>query len=152
MAKNIEKHTQSQSQSKLWFQQCAGRVTASKLKAAVCTDMSQPSMSLIRSVYPQYPEANCFRRKTTSWGCEHEKTAIEAYASQAKAKHKELKISNSGLVVYPSHAFMGATPDSCVKCECCGFGVIEVKCPSSCKEKSINTKAAKDSVFFLERI
>ena len=48
--KNIEKHTQSQSQSKLWFQQRAGRVTASKLKAAVCTDMSQPSINVINKI------------------------------------------------------------------------------------------------------
>ena len=77
MATNIEKHTRGQSHSKLWFQQCAGQVTASKLKAAVCTDASQPSMSLIKSVC--YPESNCFKSTATSWGCEHEKTALEAY-------------------------------------------------------------------------
>lgn len=41
---NVEKHTQGQSRPKVWFQQYAGQVTVSTLKAAVCTKMSQPSV------------------------------------------------------------------------------------------------------------
>ena len=147
MATNTEKHTRGQSHSKLWFEQRAGRVTASKLKAAVCTNMSQPSMSLIKSVC--YPESNCFKSEATSWGCEHENTAIKAYASQEGSNHKKIVISDNRLVIHCSHPFMGTSPDSFVKCECCGKGVIEVRYPYSCKQTSINKKAAEDSQFFL---
>ena len=44
----LEKATRGQHQSKLWFQHRAGHVTASLLKAAVRTDHSQPSRSLIK--------------------------------------------------------------------------------------------------------
>ena len=98
MATNIEKHTRGQSNSK---QQRAGRVTASKLTAAVCTNESQPSMSLIKSVC--YPESSCFKSKATSWGCEHEKTAIEAYVTQEKSTHRNFEVSDSGLVIHPSY-------------------------------------------------
>ena len=53
-------------------------------------------------------------------------------------------------MIHPSYPFMGSSPDSFVKCECCGKGVIEVKCPYSCKQKSVNKKAAEDSQFFLK--
>jgi hypothetical protein len=45
--KSIEKETQNQAASKVWFAQRAGRITASKLKAACRTDISKPSKSLI---------------------------------------------------------------------------------------------------------
>ena len=148
MAKEIEKCIRDQSQSKMWFQQRAGRVTASKLKAAVCTDKSQPSLCLIRSVC--YPESNCFKTKAMSWGCEHEITALEAFVSQERTKHTKYEVCNSGLVIHPSYPFMGSSPDSFVKCECCGSVVIEVKCLYSCKQESVHKKAAEDSRFFLK--
>lgn len=75
-----------------------------------------------------------FSTQATSWGCEHEKDAIEAYKSQM-ASHGTLKISSSGFFVSIEHPFLGATPDALIECECCGPGVVEVKCPL-CAEKS----------------
>ena len=72
-ASNIEASTRDQAKSKTWFRYRAGRVTASKFKAAAHTDLSQPSQSLINSVC--YPERYKFSSKATRWGCDHEKTA-----------------------------------------------------------------------------
>ena len=41
----VEEKTREQSKSKLWFQQRAGRVTASKLRSVLHTNFSQPSVS-----------------------------------------------------------------------------------------------------------
>ena len=76
-ARNIEASTRDQAQSKTWFHYRAGRVTASKFKAAAHTDLSQPSQYLIKSIC--YPESYKFSNKATRWGCEHERTAREAY-------------------------------------------------------------------------
>ena len=139
MARNVEKHTRGQALSKIWFQHRAGRVNASKLKAAVSTNMAQPSRSLIKAL--SYPESNHFKSEATSWGYDHEKSAITAYTTQeGKINTLNFPISKSGLVIYPSHSFMGASPDSFVECKCCGKGVIEVKCPYSCKQKSIEQR------------
>lgn len=139
MARNVEKHTRGQALSKIWFQHRAGRVNASKLKAAVSTNMAQPSRSLIKAL--SYPESNHFKSEATSWGYDHEKSAITAYTTQEGKKNTlNFPISKSGLVIYPSHSFMGASPDSFVECKCCGKGVIEVKCPYSCKQKSIEQR------------
>jgi len=52
-AKVVEANTCKQSKCAVWFNQRAGRVTASKLKSAVCTDSMQPSVSLVKSIcYP----------------------------------------------------------------------------------------------------
>jgi hypothetical protein len=42
---------------------------------------------------------------------------------------------------------MGSSPDSFVKCECCGKGVIEVKCPYMCKQES---EGSRRFSFFLK--
>ena len=46
---------------------------------------------------------------------------------------------------------MSASPDGIVNCTCCGRGVLEVKCPYSCIEKTF-VEAASGSTFFLEDI
>ena len=44
---------------------------------------------------------------------------------------------------------MGATPDSLVNCRCCGNGVIDVKCPYSCRDQLLLSKSS-NSRFFLK--
>ena len=72
-AKHIESATRDQAQSTVWFRYRAGRVTASRFKAAACTDPTQPSQSLLKMIC--YPESYKFSNAATRWGCEHEKSA-----------------------------------------------------------------------------
>ena len=58
-------------------------------------------------------------------------------------------MSSSGLMIHTQFPCMGATPDGVVNCECCGKGVLEIKCPYSCVTKSF-LEAAKDRQFFVE--
>ena len=58
-AKLLEVLTRGQSHSKLWYQYRAGRITASKFKAAVHTSTPQPSQSLIKHIC--YPESYKFK-------------------------------------------------------------------------------------------
>ena len=59
----VEQHTRDQAKSKLWFYHRAGRITASKFKAAVHTDAAMPSQSLIKSIC--YPEQFKFTSTAT---------------------------------------------------------------------------------------
>ena len=88
-AKSIEEKTRGQFLSKVWFQQWAGRVTASKMKLAARTNLAQPSQSLIKAIC--YPE-NQFRTKATTWGCEHENDARLQYISLMAKDHAELTV------------------------------------------------------------
>ena len=59
----VEQHTREQSKSRLWYSYRAGRITASKFKAAVSTDAAMPSQSLIKSIC--YPEQYKFTSAAT---------------------------------------------------------------------------------------
>eukprot|EP00117_Sycon_ciliatum_P019190 scpid45373/ scgid17476/ PHD finger protein ING1; Protein INHIBITOR OF GROWTH 1 len=138
-ARAVEQATRNQADSKAWFEFRAGRITASKLKSAVRTDISQPSASLVRSVC--YPEAHKFRSKATQWGCDHEQKAIDNYSEHASATHQKVEVLPSGFVIHPDYPYLGATPDSLVQCSCCGNGVVEVKCPYGCRDSSLHDAA-----------
>ena len=146
-AQELEEVTRNQSLSKLWFQYRAGRVTASMLKAAVHTDATQPSQSLIKKIC--YPESCTFTSEATEWGLKHEKTALEAYYSDMKKKHSNFKVEASGLVLHPDYPHLGASPDGVVRCDCCGLGVLEIKCPFSCRNKRFTEAIMTDPQFCL---
>ena len=145
--KNIEVSTRAQANCKLWFHFRAGRITASKFKAACHTDFTQPSQSLIKSIC--YPNSGKFTSKATQWGCEHEKMARKEYMEKIQFDHTNFTIKDVGLVIDHHYPFLGASPDGYIECLCCGPGVIEIKCPFSCRNKSIS-EATVGTSFCLE--
>ena len=48
------------------------------------------------------------------------------------------------------YSFMGASPDGLVMCTYCGKGVLEIKCPYSCKTKLFEERV-KEKDFFWKR-
>ena len=146
--KAVEEATRGQSKSKIWHEQHAGRVTASTLKAALATSVANPSPSLIKSIC--YPQSHAFTSAACAWGQKHESTARGVYYSKYAKIHDTFSISDSGLVIDLKYPFMGESPDGLVVCTCCGKGVLEIKCPYSCKTKSFEERA-KEKDFFLER-
>ena len=144
----VERETRLQSHSKLWYTHRAGRVTASCMKAICHTNVSNPSQSLIKSVY--YPEAFGFSSKQTSWGCKHERKGRDMYIKIIKPKHKDHQVKESGFVINPEWPFIGASPDGVIDCSCCGRGVLEIKCPYCHRESSLYTAAAQDPKFCLK--
>ena len=51
-------------------------------------------------------------------------------------------VMDSRLVVSPLQLHIGASPDGVVRCNCCGQGVLEVKCPFSYRGQPISSGAA----------
>ena len=120
-----EFNTKSQSMSRLWFSMRAGRITASRFKAASHTNTTSPSISLVMSVC--YPELSRFKAAAASWGCEHEKHAREKYLDMSAKNHEYFEVEESGLFISTQHPFIGASPDGLVTCDCCGDGICEIK-------------------------
>ena len=56
-----------------------------------------------------------------------------------ESNHTAFSCKDSGLVVNLTHIFIGANTDGVVHCECCGHGVIEIKCPYCIKDKDPGT-------------
>lgn len=123
----VSKETVKQCNSSDWFDQRAGRITASKMKAVYRTNPLVPSVSLIKAIC--YPNAVRFKSRATNWGCEHEKRALDAYHKTVKNLHVNPTISETGLVIDIQLPIVGGSPDGLIDCECCGKGCIEIKCP-----------------------
>ena len=138
----IETSTRKQLQNKDWYQQWAGRITASK------TNTAKPAKSLVKSIC--YPEAHKFSTAATRWGCEHEGRARKAYQIEINQFHKSLTISDSGLDIDPRWPYLGASPDGIVCCKCCGRGVCEIKCPYAYRNCTI-AEAAGQKNFCLKK-
>ena len=149
MAANVEVLTRHQSKSQEWFRYRAGRITASRYRQVLHTYIQKPSFSLLKAVC--YPESFSFKVPATLWGCQHEQDAIQQYKSQA-ISHTDISITSCGFHICLTHPFLGASPDALVQCECCGQGVVEVKCPYCGRDKTILETSEMQPRFCLETI
>ena len=95
--KMVEEKTREQSNSKLWFQQRVGRITASKLRNVLHTSISNPSKSLLTSIC--YPEMVRYQSKACLYGCKHEDDARKAYTEVMSTRHRSFSVARSGLVL-----------------------------------------------------
>lgn len=60
-----------------------------------------------------------------SWGDE----AVQCYIDSAQHLHDGLEVLKAGFVIDVDKPYIGAPPDWLLNCNCCGKGVLEVKCP-----------------------
>ena len=75
-------------------------------------------------------------------GTSLEPVAKKAYKVSMK-KHKNFSSSESGLNVSTKHPYLAASPGLVVRCDCCGEGLCEIKCPESIKNERLSTVYAK---------
>lgn len=77
--------------------------------------------------------------------------ARKYYEMQHRLSHTDVMVGTAGFRISPLHPFIGASPDGFVSCSCCGSGVIEIKCPFSVKNLSVNEAANSVAYFCLEK-
>ena len=138
-SKNIEKITRAQSACKEWYQFRAVRATASRMKAVCSTPLERPSPSLVKTITLCYPHTTKLSTHATRWGCDHEPRALQRYCEVSQTTHTSFK--DSGLIINTNMPYKGASPDSVVSCDCCGIGVVEVKCPFCLGKSVLSDKA-----------
>ena len=127
-AQFLEVATRNQSACLQWFNHRVGRITASNVYAVLHTSIKNPSPSLLKQIC-----STSYNSKATSaaieWGRKNESTARDEYILQQQLFHQGFVCSPAGLVVHPSYPHLGASPDGWIQCDCCGKGVLEIKCP-----------------------
>ena len=116
------------------------------MKAVCHTDSTNPSKSLTKRVC--YPELFVFNSKQTDWVRNYEKLTLEEYVKAAKKDHQSLQVQKMDFI-NPRWPHVGASHDSIVQCGCCVKHVLEVKCPYSHREDSIEDAVASDGQFCL---
>ncbi|WAR17912.1 ING3-like protein [Mya arenaria] len=135
-AANVEMETRQQSNSGLWFRFRAGRITASKMKAACVTNPLKPSESLVKSIC--YPESSRFENIATKWGLSNENRARDQFVKHVSHEHEGMSISDCGFFISTDRPFLGASPDGILTCACCGSACVEVKCPYTIRDDIIS--------------
>ena len=133
--KIVEELTRGQAKNSLWFKLRTGRITASIMKLACRTNIENPSLSLLNRIC--YP-SETFECQSTKWGKDNEKRARKLFTEQMSKYHKNFKVRDCGLILNELHPSFGASPDGFAKCDCCGEGIIEIKCPFKFRDSLIS--------------
>nr|XP_033467932.1 uncharacterized protein LOC117247459 [Epinephelus lanceolatus] len=71
------------------------------------------------------------------WGNYNEKYAVHNFEKLNRRKHKGMKTTPCGLILYSQLPIMAASPDALVTCKCCGTRPLEVKNPFKHRALSI---------------
>ena len=62
-------------------------------------------------------------------GHETKPIAANTYNKLMKPVHKKFNTEESGLLISKHNTFLVASPDGLISCDCCGEGLVEIKCP-----------------------
>lgn len=146
----LESHTLGQNDNENWKSQRVGRITAS-VSHSVMTKVNTLQQSDDKTNNKCSSLLNCLCSLKSDkpipallYGNQMEDEARQSYTKEAKRlKHQNIQVSTSGLTVIPGKAYIGASPDGLVKCDCCGKGLLEIKCPFSIADSAPNERNLK---------
>ena len=146
----LEECTRGQSDTEAWIEQRKGGITGSvahdvltKYKTlTTANNRSKDVTHLVRCIMGEMPLNENI--PALKYGRMTETIALRAYESDMiKNGHTNVKISLAGLFVDKNKIYIGASPDALVECDCCGKGLVEIKCPLSvAHENPANVKLA----------
>jgi len=135
----IEEATRGQAECEKWFQQKRGRISASVAhRVLTCTNKLEVVARLVNDIVGQ-SERKSLPVAALKYGHLFEPIAAEAYSVFVQYAHSNLQIRNCGLFVDADAPFLCASPDRLVSCDCCGEGLLEIKCPKSCENEDPKT-------------
>ncbi|XP_044766704.1 uncharacterized protein LOC123322756 [Coccinella septempunctata] len=146
----ILEKTKGQKEQKEWWNQRAGRITASKLKLVCRTSVDKPSLSLIKQIC--YPLQSRFKSKYTEWGIRHEEDALAEYCNYQGLSHEGFRVERVGLFISPELSQFAASPDALAHCNCCGTVSVEIKCPYLLKNSTIEDFSKQKSKFLVQEL
>ena len=139
-ASKLEKLSRNQSEDQKWHEERKKRITASNF-GIVMKRKKDVNTTFLKNTFRK----NEFSSSSTSYGKANENVAKQIYIKKT-GNH----LHDIGLIVNPSLPFLGATPDG-ITCEQSVTGIIEVKCPYSVRDMSINDACETRQDFFLQK-
>ena len=141
----IKNITVQQSGSETWFQHRVGRLTASNfyrvytrvknLQKLPSSEIIKASEALVKDLMGYNPRFKPENSHALKYGISTEPEAKAKYKTIMAKKHKKLVTNESGLVIDKENPFLAASPDLEITCQCCGDGLLEIKCPASIKQQ-----------------
>lgn len=143
----VEKQTRGQADNDIWFQQRKGRITASVSSSVLRCKIEK--LNATNYIYKQVMGTSVsFKTNATEYGKNMEKVAIRLYIDNIKSQHKKFVYSECGLFISKDAPYIAASPDGKIQCDCCGTGLVEVKCSFTHQNKT-PLEVSNESNYFL---
>lgn len=137
LCQSIEEESRGQDENPVWLDQRRGRITASIAHQVLhCTTGQKGLVDLILG------RKTFLGNRHTIYGKTHESLARSLFRERFFGEHRNAKMWETGLIVNAATPHFGASPDAMVSCSCHGTGVIEIKCPSTGAEKTLEEYVA----------
>ena len=133
----LERATRGQAANQEWFRQRKGRITSSVCHSVMTRGRklldskgkSTDCSKLVTNLLYTSPNENLPALK---YGRDMEGAARTKYIKVKRGGgHRNCKVMDCGLKVKADKVFLGSSPDGLVSCDCCGEGLLEIKCPFS---------------------
>lgn len=138
--KAVEVETQTDVEK--WKAERTGRITASNF-GKILKFKNSPDSILLDILF-----SKDISTETIAWGKTMEKIAMNKFLEKISSLHVNLCIELIGLLIDKDEAYLAATPDGLVRCDCHEDHIIEIKCPFTHKSKMIAEIDKKN--FFLD--
>ena len=139
-----EVSTRLQGKSKDWFKERQKRLTSSLFGGVTNRRESIAPVSIVASINKTSTSTSRMS-PLLKWGIDNEHVAHE----MCKSKSGE-EVADCGLIINPSWPLLACSPNSIVYREANPIRAIEIKCPFSNKEMTIE-ECCKDSSFYLKK-
>lgn len=133
----VERETVQHTDCAEWFTDRRARISASiaydvnthVLRGALGEKSGTTADSTVSLIISPPQQLNV---KSLQYGRATEPVAVETYEMLQQSRHSNLKVTKCGLFIDKATVYLCASPDRLLNCDCCGEGLLEVKCPISC--------------------
>lgn len=151
----VEQKTCEPSKSKLQFRYRKGLKTASVANRAYMgifplkQDKAHDPTALLRTLTGKSTKQTSAMKR----GLDLEGPAKVSFLEE-KQSQRNITLHDCGLFLSDEFAFIGTSPDTSIKCECCGVRILEIKAPeviaTSSKKELKNGVLKRTSKFFAQ--
>ncbi|XP_062620989.1 uncharacterized protein LOC134282605 [Saccostrea cucullata] len=143
----IENLTKDQTDNAMWYKYRKGRITASVMGSVYKCRIENLATEnyIVKKIFGR----SSFSSAATEYGKAMESVALQQYFFQYSKDHSKAQIMKSGLVISENYPFIGASPDSLISCQCCGNGIVEIKCSYTHQHNFIKDIAASNDYHIL---
>ena len=128
---HLQDVTKEQAECTTWKIHRVGRITGSSFHKVVKSKDSSVD-SLVKQIL--HYNAKDLTVPAVIWGKQMEATARQKCVQEMQKKHTTMTVKAVGLTVSADEPYLAASPDGVFSCDCCGTGLLEIKCPYKYRE------------------
>ena len=140
--KDVEAATRKQSQCTRWYEEHHCRITASNFGMMCKGAVTTSKVKLL--LYNGFDSSGSKQSNSAIlWGKLHEPSAFHQYKSTLP---DTMVLQNAGIYI-SKHGFLAASPDGVITDNGVNCGIIEIKCPYSCRNMTVHEACSKTKFY-----